>query len=156
MLLFNPELPIQSPSTGTLSSLALHWSELDVAHIPWDRLQDFVDGEGKRVEHMETSFWIRDSKFKAGSVGANWLCRKTLWCAFGPTNTPSIEPIAPPRKGTFPKEGLGSRPRAQKKLYNNHQKRGCQCHFRVTQFKVDPDVCVIYFTNRSAIYLPPQ
>jgi len=59
-----------------------------------------------------------------------------------------IYQAALPMKGTFPSEGSGSRPRAHKAKYNNHTKRGCQCHFVMTRYKDDPDVAVLNFKNR--------
>ena len=140
-------VPIQSPPKGPFSSAHLCWTNENIASIPWDRWKDFKDGEGRKDPHHETTFFIKDSKHKPGTY-APWLSIRVFWCHFGPEDIPSCTPAAPPMKGTFPSEGSGSRPRAHKAKYNNHTKRGCQCHFVMTRYKDDPDVAVLNFKNR--------
>jgi len=53
------DLPIQDPPVGLFSCDALLWTA-GFAHIPWCRLQDFVDGEGRRDSEMDSSFFTRD------------------------------------------------------------------------------------------------
>lgn len=145
-------LPIQDPPPGIFSSKALVWTN-DTAHIPWSRLHDFVDGEGRRDVAMETSFWIRSSKHDSGQNGL-CLVRKVMWCSYGPQEVDTCLPVVPPMKGTHPTEGPGSRPRAVKKAFNNQTKRGCCCHFKVRQYKEAPDIVEIEYTHRSMSALP--
>ena len=141
------DVPIQDPPPGIFSSNELVWTAKNVAHIPWARVQDFVDGEGRRDLELETSFWIRNSNRPSGP-NANLMTKKVYWCHFGPLDEPSCVPAIPPLQGTHPKEGPGSRPRARKKAFNNHPKRGCRCHFLVKRYKVAPDVAEIVYDHR--------
>jgi hypothetical protein len=149
---FDSSMPVQCPRTGMFSSDQLVWSESDIAQIPWSRLSDFVDGEGRRDSTRETSFYIKNSDH-CPSPGSSWLLRLTYWCAFGPELVPLSEVAVPPMHGTFPKEGPGSRPRARKELFNNHLKQGCLCNFKVKRFKDSPGVCVIQYPRRCTYML---
>jgi hypothetical protein len=149
---FDSNTPIQCPRTGMFSSNQLTWSTFDIAHIPWSRLSDFVDGEGRRESGRETSFYIRNSDH-CPIPRSSWLVRLTYWCAFGPKHVPLSDVAVPPMRGTFPKEGPGSRPRACKHLFNNHLKQGCLCNFTVKRFKDSPEVCVIQYPQRCRYIL---
>ena len=149
-------IPILVPPDGLFNANALQWAwdytgrtPVEIARIPEDRLDDFVDGEGRRTMEFETSFWIRRSNSNPGPKSA-WVKTITYWCAYGPQNIPSRLPAAPPMKGTFPPFGKGenSRPRARKKDFNDHLKRGCMCNFVVIIYKSAPKVAVIYYRQR--------
>lgn len=56
---------------------------------------------------------------------------------------------SPPLPGTFPNSGPESRPRLRKKHFNNHVKRGCQCHFIARRLKEDPTMCPITYTKSN-------
>ncbi|KAL3701242.1 hypothetical protein R1sor_019264 [Riccia sorocarpa] len=137
---------------GKLTSANLQWGDGDVAYIPLSRMKDFVSGEGSSDPNFETNFFIRDSR--RGSIEGSNASLLHLWryyCAYGPEDegearNPSVA-LVPREK---PKTGDGSRPR-KKKVYNNHQKRGCQCHFMVRRWVHAPDVCEIKFIERRHV-----
>lgn len=134
----DPADDVQSPPTGMFSSKDLQWTRHFEASIPWGRLSDFVDGEGRRDNEFETSFSIRTSKYQIPTDNIPWSEYKVYWCAYGPQDDGVQEPPIPPADGTFPKSGLGSRPLNHKLQFNNHAKRGCTCHFivkRLTMFE---------------------
>ena len=156
MEFYDPKIRVQVPPFGMFSANNLAWTPSNLCYIPWDRLSNFVDGEGRRDEFNETSFWIINSDHRPAE-GASWLTKLTYWCAFGPTAVGNCEVGVPPMKGTFPKVGPGSRPRARKILFNKHIKRGCQSHFLVKRFKDYPNVGAIWYQNRyiwSILFLP--
>jgi hypothetical protein len=64
---YDPTILIQAPSYGKFLSINLEWTANDVAYIPWTRLDDFVDGEGRRDKHCETSF-LSDCTFPQNDV----------------------------------------------------------------------------------------
>jgi hypothetical protein len=132
---------------GMFSYINLDWTSSDLCYIPWDRLSNFVDGEGRRDKFNEASFFIRNSDHQP-PPGAPWLSKLTYWCSFGPSAISNCDPTVPPSPGISPKKGEGSRPRACKALFNNYVKRGCQCHLLVKRFKDYPDVAVIYYATR--------
>jgi hypothetical protein len=139
-------LPCQDPPKGIFSANELIWTE-DIATFPANRLENFIDGEGRRDKTNETSFFIRNNKLSK-SAKSNQIERKILWCSFGPHDTPRRPPQVIPQKGTYPDKGEGSRPRAVKKNFNNHTKRGCQCHFIVKRYKDAPDVIEVTYRHR--------
>lgn len=141
-------LPVQSPVEVIFSADALEWNHEKVAHIPHDRLEDFIVGEGKGVPKLETNYFLRRSEYNPG-IYAKWHSKVTYWCAFGPDDHGSVKPKEPPIKGTYPPRGIGvgSRPYARKHDYNGHQKQGCQAHFTVTRFKVNPNIAAIKLVN---------
>jgi hypothetical protein len=61
-------IPAQVPPKGPFSSEALRWAwsfgkvHVQVAHIQLDRMNDFLDGEGRLTREFETSFYVRCSK----------------------------------------------------------------------------------------------
>ncbi len=138
---------IQDPAPGPFSSHDLTWNPGDVAYIPWSRLDDFKDGEGRRDPTCESSFHIRSSK-TPHSESTTWSKYIVLWCSYGPSVECTSIPIIPPLAGTCPKSGPGSRPRNHKKAFNNHIKRGCQCHFIVRRYKDRPTVAEITFKEK--------
>lgn len=144
---FKPYELLQNPPPGNFSSDALCWSPYHSALIPWTRLTDFKDGEGRKDEDFESSFHIRRSK-KAPSELTNWTESKTFWCSYGPADDEACLPAIPPLNCTKPKDGPGSRPRARKKLYNNHTKRGCQCHFIANRLRDHPHIAEITYKSR--------
>jgi hypothetical protein len=149
---FDSSMPVQCPRTGMFSSKQLVWSESDIAQIPLSRLSDFVDGEGRRDSTRQTSFYIKHSDH-CPSPGSPWLVRLTYWCAFGLQLVPLSEVTVSPMHGTFPKDVLGSRPKACKELFNNHLKQGCLCNFKVKRFKDSPGVGVIQYPRRCTYML---
>jgi hypothetical protein len=149
MEFYDPDIRVQAPSMGMFSYIDLKWTASGLCYIPWDRLSNFRDGEGRRDKFNEASFFIRNSDHQP-PPGAPWLTKQTYWCAFGPDVIANCDPAVPPMHGTSPKEGIGSRPKARKSLFNNHMKRGCQCHFFVKRFKDYADVAVIYYPTRYA------
>jgi hypothetical protein len=95
---------------------------LELACILDDRVEDFVDGEGRRCIEFETSFSIRRSKANPGPNAA-WVKTTTYWCAFGPENILAQIPNKIPKRGTYPDQGKNNRPRRQMKSYNQYIKR---------------------------------
>jgi hypothetical protein len=144
---YDPTIPVQAPPYGKFLSTNLDWTANDVAYIPWTRLDDFVDGEGRRDKHCESSFYIKHSDHKP-TAGCPWLEKATYWCGFGPKDIPSREEELPPKKGEYPLVGKGSRPLACKQLLNNHKWRGCMCHFYIKRFRAYPEVIGILFSDR--------
>lgn len=152
-------IPVQSPPSGIFHADDLQWtwevrcSLVEIARIPSERVDDFVDGEGRRNIDFETNFWKRRTNDKPGP-NTDWIKIVTYWCAFGPFNQPYRIPNTIPRKGTYPPLGKGdnSRPRSRKINFNDHLKRGCVCNFVVTYYKSEPDIAVIYYRQRY-VYL---
>jgi hypothetical protein len=153
------QIPTQVPPKGPFSSEALQWSwcyhgkvPVQVAHIQRDRVNDFLDGEGRVTRESETSFYIRRSKSNPGPT-VSWEKIITYWCHYGPENIPARIPAAPPRKGTFPAKGKDSRPRRRKVDFNEHPRRGCGCNFTVTIYKEAPGVAVISYRERFRTFI---
>lgn len=139
---------IQDQPPGPFSSDNLIWHPGDFAYIPWNRIDDFRDGEGRRDPTCESSFHIRSSKTPKSNQLCQWSEYIIFWCSFGPSEEPTVVPAVPPMNGTYPSTGPGSRTRNRKKLFNNHRKRGCQCHFIVRRFNERPSAAHISFQNR--------
>jgi hypothetical protein len=65
-------IPTQVPPKGPFSSEALQWTwsfgkvPMQVAHIQLDKVNDFLDEEGRMTREFETSFYIRRKKSNPG------------------------------------------------------------------------------------------
>ncbi|KAL3685941.1 hypothetical protein R1sor_003963 [Riccia sorocarpa] len=134
----------QEPAAGPFNSDDIKWI-CNEAMVPASRIDDFLEGEGKRPK---TS--CRFTRRKADDP--NMISgKKTVrfWCCFGPKDLRDkiVHQLPVPQA----KKGKGSRPRAASRSLGTSQHRGCQAHFNAHFFSVRVDVVVLKWVQRAHI-----
>ncbi|MCO5554535.1 hypothetical protein L7F22_008065 [Adiantum nelumboides] len=134
---------IQSPLQEVFDASSLTWeihldphskySALKIAHIPWHRMNQFVQGESERSD-APTNFRVQWKKTKAPDSLKRvnndcFLTQIGFWCCYGPLDY----------RGQVPK--IHSKRRAIKGKHFV----GCQCHFVVNQLYLFPEVARISY-----------
>ncbi|MCO5613306.1 hypothetical protein L7F22_067582 [Adiantum nelumboides] len=139
----NHHIKVQYPVEGLFDATSLRWevvqdphskyNALQVAYIPWARMEDFINGESAK-EDWSTRFnvhWRRSKQENAlkRPSADSYLTQIGFWCAFGPDD--------------FRGEIL--EPTSKRRGEAGKHKSGCQCHFTVSQLYLWPHVGRINF-----------
>ncbi|XP_011622982.2 uncharacterized protein LOC18422177 isoform X1 [Amborella trichopoda] len=138
-------LPVQNLPEGYFNSSQLTWytmnrgkSPVDVAVIPYDRMDDFVCGESS-LSQCSTSFARTKSSKQPLHTASVTLEHRSLvsctyWCSYGGADY---------RDQMIHPEHNKHRPNRERK------KRGCTCHFICKQLAARPsDVLITYVERR--------
>ncbi|KAJ7522502.1 hypothetical protein O6H91_18G014600 [Diphasiastrum complanatum] len=150
---------VQDPPRGRFNATQLNWTKAqntqeagvepkaEVAHIPFNRVAEFVEGEEANPDAPTNFKKVRTKSNKHGSLKypfpGSFLRRTWYWCAYGPEDVRGVVRNMEDRSQK-PKYGEGSR-RSRGDMYG----RGCQCNFAVKQLYQWPEVAEIsYFQNR--------
>ncbi|KAF6147702.1 hypothetical protein GIB67_003033 [Kingdonia uniflora] len=144
-------LPIQSPMKLEFSSADLEWSKVDgwsdsiekVAFIPFDRVDHFLEGEGKNKEYPTRFFVEARRKGYSSKEKIDGVLEFTMYrCAFGPDDRREGGTIRPSRNTYIPKKKPSGRPSI---------KRGCQCYFFVKRLIAKPSAALIIYKQDKHI-----
>lgn len=148
------DIPVQDPPNEEFSAADLTWTKYaanehhidDVALIPYDRLEAFINGECSNVE-CPTRFHIERGRKRA--QGSPKECRsdeyilyRLYWCSFGPENYGEGGGILPSRRYRLNTRNRAARPQSM---------RGCTCHFAVKQLYARPSVALIIYHERRHV-----
>ncbi|CAB4318209.1 unnamed protein product [Prunus armeniaca] len=150
---FIGDLPVQDPPEEEFSAADLTWTKFgtaehhdDAALIPYDRVDEFIIGEGSNLE-CPTRFHIeRGRKRKMGSLKEykddEYLEYRMYWCSFGPENYGEGGSILPSRRYRLNTRNRAARPQSM---------RGCTCNFVVKRLYARPSLALIIYHERRHV-----
>ncbi|KAI0502515.1 hypothetical protein KFK09_017468 [Dendrobium nobile] len=148
------DIPVQDPPDEEFSAADLTWTKfgttehhiVDVALIPYDRVEVFISGESSNVE-CPTRFHIARSRKREVDGLKNYksdeyLQHRLYWCSFGPENYGAGGTILPSRKYRLNTRNRAARPQSM---------RGCTCRFAVKRLYARPSLALIIYHERRHV-----
>ncbi|PKU88117.1 uncharacterized protein LOC110094652 [Dendrobium catenatum] len=148
------DIPVQDPPDEEFSAADLTWTKfgttehhiVDVALIPYDRVEVFISGESSNAE-CPTRFHIARSRKREVDGLKNYksdeyLQHRLYWCSFGPENYGAGGTILPSRKYRLNTRNRAARPQSM---------RGCTCRFAVKRLYARPSLALIIYHERRHV-----
>ncbi|KAG6480692.1 hypothetical protein ZIOFF_057277 [Zingiber officinale] len=148
------DIMVQDPPTEEFSASDLTWTKYgsfehhldDVALIPYERVEAFINGECSIAEHPTRFHIERGRKREKGSLkeykNDEYLLYRLYWCSFGPENYGEGGTILPSRRYRLNTRNRAARPQSM---------RGCTCHFAVKRLYARPSVALIIYHERRHV-----
>ncbi|XP_042386001.1 uncharacterized protein LOC121977553 isoform X2 [Zingiber officinale] len=148
------DIVVQDPPTEEFSASDLTWTKYesfehhvdDVALIPYERVEAFINGECSIAEHPTRFHIERGRKREKGSLKENksdeYLLYRLYWCSFGPENYGEGGTILPSRRYRLNTRNRAARPQSM---------RGCTCHFAIKCLYARPSVALIIYHERRHV-----
>ncbi|KAK8962780.1 hypothetical protein KSP40_PGU007671 [Platanthera guangdongensis] len=149
------DIPIQDPPDEEFSASNLTWTKfgnsefhvVEVALIPYDRVEAFICGESSNAE-CPTRFHIARSRkrvwdgLKDTCKSDEYLQLRLYWCSFGPENYGEGGTILPSQKYRLNTRNRAARPQSM---------RGCTCRFAVKRLYARPALALIIYHEKRHV-----
>ncbi|KAG0480815.1 hypothetical protein HPP92_011673 [Vanilla planifolia] len=147
-------IPVQDPSGAEFAAVDLTWTKfgsaghppVDVALIPYDRVEAFINGECSNAEYPTRFHIAKSRKREKDSLreykSDEYLQYRLYWCSFGPENYGEGGTILPSRKYRLNTRNRAARPQSM---------RGCTCRFAVKHLYARPSIALIIYHERRHV-----